>query len=106
MDIDNVSVVELKRMLQVIEDDILPKTRRGVKCGNKVFGAAILDDNLQTVCADTNKELECPLFHGEMKVIYEWSKKVHPSQRGPAAQASIFLSTHEPCCMCISGITW
>ena len=42
----------------------------------------------------------------EMKVIYEWSKTCPPASRGPVAKSSIFLSTHEPCCMCISGITW
>ena len=41
-----------------------------------------------------------------MKVIYEWSKTCPPASRGPVAKSSIFLSTHEPCCMCISGITW
>ncbi|MGO6930104.1 nucleoside deaminase, partial [Rhizobium ruizarguesonis] len=28
------------RLLQVMEDDILPLTERGVSLGNKVFGAA------------------------------------------------------------------
>ena len=30
------------RLLEVIDDDILPLTERGVANGNKVFGAAIL----------------------------------------------------------------
>ena len=30
------------RLLDVIENDILPKTREGVAEGNKAFGAAIL----------------------------------------------------------------
>ena len=97
---------ELKRMLQVIEDDILPKTTQGVQDGNKVFGAAVLDSNFNTVHADTNSETTCPLFHGEVKLIYEWSKVIPAKERGPAAQTSIFLSTHEPCCMCISSILW
>ena len=98
---------ELKRMLQVIEDDILPKTTQGVQDGNKVFGAAILDSNFNTVHADTNSETTCPLFHGEVKLIYEWSKLIPAKERGPTAQNnSIFLSTHEPCCMCISSILW
>ena len=88
---------------------------------SEVFGAAILEhasipsdsDNLndknqylKTVLAGTNAEMTCPLFHGEMHVIYQWCQKVSPSERGPTAQRSIFLSTHEPCCMCISGIVW
>ena len=33
--------------------------------GNKVFGAAVLDSSLGTIVADTNHEMESPLFHGE-----------------------------------------
>lgn len=102
----NASPSELKIMLKVIENEILPKTRLGVSLGNKVFGAAVLDSNLQCVISDTNAEISCPIFHGEVKVIYEWSKVIEPSKRGPSAQSSIFLSTHEPCCMCISSIVW
>ncbi len=97
---------ELNRLLAVIEQDILPKTREGVQNGNKVFGAAILNSGLEVVHCDTNDETTCPLFHGEMKTIYEWSKKTQAQCRGPEAQESVFLSTHEPCCMCISSIVW
>mmetsp|Transcript_40270 Transcript_40270/g.61088 ORF Transcript_40270/g.61088 Transcript_40270/m.61088 type:complete len:231 (-) Transcript_40270:613-1305(-) len=98
---------EIRQMLQVIQNDILPKTRDGVANGNKVFGAAILNPNFKCVCADTNAEATMgPLFHGEIKCIYAWSKQTPPQQRGPVAQSSIFLSTHEPCCMCISSIVW
>ena len=97
---------EIGAMLQVMEDEILPTTRDGVKKGNKVFGAAVLDKNFQTVIAGTNSETECPLFHGEVKVIYEWSKIIPASERGGAASTSVFLATHEPCCMCISSILW
>lgn len=97
---------ELKRMFQVIEQEILPVTTKGVAAGNKVFGASVLNPDLSTVLVATNDETVCPMFHGEVKCIYEWSKLVEPSQRGPAAQQSVFLSTHEPCCMCISSILW
>ena len=97
---------EIKRMLEVIEKEILPVTTKGVKAGNKVFGASVLNKDLSTVIVATNNETECPLFHGEVKCIYEWSKIVAPAERGPRAQESVFLSTHEPCCMCISSILW
>jgi len=100
------TAAEIKQLLTVIEKDILPKTEAGVAAGNKVFGAAVLDKDLNVIHADTNTETECPLFHGEVKVIYEWSQKVPAAQRGPAAVKSIFLATHEPCCMCISSIVW
>jgi tRNA(Arg) A34 adenosine deaminase TadA len=97
---------ELKRLLETIETDILPKTVIGVENGNKVFGAAILDENFKTFLAETNNEMDNPLFHGEVNLINQWAKAVAPSERGKHAQQSIFLSTHEPCCMCISSIVW
>jgi tRNA(Arg) A34 adenosine deaminase TadA len=102
------SSTELERMMTCIEQEILPVTREGVANGNKVFGAAILNAmDWSTVHVGTNNELKCPLLHGEMNLIYEWSKLVPSSVRGTAARNdSIFLSTHEPCCMCISGILW
>jgi len=100
------SVTQITKMLQVMEEQILPITGAGVAKGNKVFGAAVLDKDLNLTLAGTNSETECPMFHGEVKVIYEWSKIVPPSQRGAAAQSSVFLATHEPCCMCVSSILW
>lgn len=100
------TVPQISKMLQVMEDQILPVTEQGVAQGNKVFGAAVLDKDLNMVLAGTNSETECPLFHGEVKVIYEWSKITPAAQRGTLAQSSVFLATHEPCCMCVSSILW
>mmetsp|Transcript_7963 Transcript_7963/g.14483 ORF Transcript_7963/g.14483 Transcript_7963/m.14483 type:complete len:218 (-) Transcript_7963:171-824(-) len=97
---------DLQRMLAVIEDDIVSLTEEGVKDGNKVFGAAILDPSLKPVVVQTNSELKSPLFHGEVHCIYEWSNTIPPANRGEAAKTGVFLSTHEPCCMCISSIVW
>jgi tRNA(Arg) A34 adenosine deaminase TadA len=92
-----------KRLLDVIENDILPLTERGVGQGNKVFGAAILrKSDLSLVLAETNNELENPLWHGEvhtLKRFYEMGEKLNTKDL-------IFLSTHEPCTMCMSAITW
>ena len=46
------SVDEIRRMLLIIKDEVLPKTKLGVAGGNKVFGAAILNEKLETVLAD------------------------------------------------------
>jgi len=98
---------QLMQMLTCIENDILPKTSVSVAThGNKVFGAAILDKNFKCIFADTNTETDCPIFHGEVKCIYAWSQATPAKDRGNIAQKSIFLSTHEPCCMCISSILW
>ncbi|TCU20698.1 tRNA(Arg) A34 adenosine deaminase TadA [Rhizobium azibense] len=91
------------RLLEVIEKHILPITELGVSEGNKVFGAAILrKSDLALVVAETNNELENPLWHGEvhtLKRFYELCDK-------PSTKDLIFLSTHEPCSMCMSAITW
>ena len=93
---------KLWRLLEVIEKEILPKTEVEVAAGNKVFGAAILDDSCGTVVADTNHETICPLYHGEIYTIEQWSLLADK----PAASSCIFLATHEPCCLCISAIVW
>ena len=91
------------RLLDVIEHDILPLTERGVASGNKVFGAAILrKSDLSLVIAETNNELENPLWHGEVHTL----KRFYELDDKPATKDLIFLSTHEPCTMCMSAITW
>ncbi|KKX33699.1 nucleoside deaminase [Rhizobium sp. LC145] len=91
------------RLLDVIEHDILPLTHRGVAAGNKVFGAAILKkSDLSLVIAETNNELENPLWHGEVHAL----KRFHETTPGIPTKDLIFLSTHEPCTMCMSAITW
>lgn len=95
----------INRLLDVIEQDILPKTAAGVAHGNKLFGAAILKkSDLSLVLAETNNELENPLWHGEvhtLKRFYELPKEARPDTKD-----CIFLSTHEPCSLCLSAITW
>lgn len=91
------------RLLDVIENDILPLTRQGVSEGNKVFGAAILrKSDWSLVIAETNNETENPLWHGEIHTL----KRFHEQAEKPDPKDLIFLSTHEPCSMCLSAITW
>ncbi len=93
------------RFLQVIEADIVPKTRAGVVAGNKLFGAAILKkDDLSLVVAATNAETENPLFHGEIATLNAFY--CLPAASRPATRDCLFLSTHEPCPLCLSAITW
>lgn len=95
----------LQRFLDVIEHDIVPKTARGVAAGNKLFGAAILrKSDLSLVIAETNNETENPLWHGEMHAIKKFFEL--PEDQRPATKDCIFLTTHEPCSLCLSGITW
>ncbi|CAF1361071.1 unnamed protein product [Rotaria magnacalcarata] len=96
----------LNRLFDVIEQDILPKTRAGVAQGNKIFGAAILKKfDLSTLVAETNNEIENPLWHGEVyaiKQLYTMNDRLNL----PNPKDCIFLTTHEPCSLCLSAITW
>ena len=91
------------RLLDVIEDDILPLTASGVAAGNKVFGAAILrKSDLSLVIAGTNDETANPLWHGEVHTL----NRFYEMPVRPDTRELIFLATHEPCTLCMSAITW
>lgn len=91
------------RLLTALEDHILPLTRDGVARGNKIFGAAVLrKSDGSVVLAATNNETANPLWHGEVHLL----KLLHEMDDPPPASDLIFLSTHEPCSMCLSAITW
>lgn len=93
----------LARLLSVIEHDVVPLTRAGVAQGNKLFGAAILrKQDLALVVAGTNGETENPLWHGEIATI----NRFFALPEHPAPADCVFLATHEPCSLCLSGITW
>lgn len=96
-------------LLRTVTDSIIPLTRPAVARGCKVFGAAILaKSTLQPIICSTNDELGSPLFHGEVATLLEFhsynaglpvEKRVQPKE-------CVFLSTHEPCSLCLSAITW
>ena len=95
----------LERFLDIFKKEILPLTKKGVDEGNKIFGAAILrKDDFSLVVAGSNNEIENPLWHGEthtLKKFYEINKEIRPNEKN-----CIFLSSHEPCSLCLSAITF
>ena len=95
----------LDKFLDVFNNNILPLTYKGVNSGNKIFGAAIIrKDNYSLVVAGSNNETENPLWHGEtytLKKFYEINKKKRPEEKN-----CIFLTSHEPCSLCLSAITF
>ena len=95
----------LDKFLDVFNNDILPLTSKGVDSGNKIFGAAIIKkDDYSLVVAGSNNETENPLWHGEthtLKKFYEINKDTRPDEKN-----CIFLSSHEPCSLCLSAITF
>ncbi|WP_026617499.1 nucleoside deaminase [Ensifer aridi] len=95
----------LDALFGAMEDGIIPATEAGVAAGNKVFGAALLrKSDLSTVLVETNNEMENPLWHGEVHTLKRFYEM--PQCDRPDAKDLIFLSTHEPCSMCLSAITW
>ena len=93
----------IETALKVIEEEIIPETRIGVSKGNKVFGGAILSKrDYATITIGINQELENPLFHGEISTL----NKFFAENKNRSTDDLIFLSTHEPCPMCLSAITW
>ena len=95
----------LHRLLEAIEKDILPLTKHGVTRGNKIFGAALLrKSDPTTFLAETNNEIENPLWHGEMHTLKRYYEMPEAERLTPSEL--IFLSTHEPCSLCLSAITW
>ena len=93
------------RMLTVLREDVLPMTQAGVGEGNKVFGAAVLrKGSLDLVVAGTNEEARSPLLHGEISCLNRyWSL---PRESRPPSAECLFLSSHEPCPMCLAAIAW
>ena len=95
----------LDKFLDVFNKDILPLTLKGVDSGNKIFCAAIIKkDDYSLVVAGSNNETENPLWHGEthtLKKFYEIDNETRPKEKN-----CIFLSSHEPCSLCLSAITF
>ena len=95
----------IDRLLDVIEQDIVPRTAEGVAHGTKLFGAAILrKSDRSLVVAETNNETQNPLWHGEMHCLKRFYEM--PRAKRVDTRDAIFLSTHEPCSLCLSAITW
>jgi tRNA(Arg) A34 adenosine deaminase TadA len=59
-------------------------------------------DDLSLVIAGTNDETDNPLLHGEINTLNQF----YELQDRPATSELVFLTTHEPCTLCMSAITW
>jgi tRNA(Arg) A34 adenosine deaminase TadA len=92
-------------LLKVTESSIVPLTREQVSSGSKLFGAAILSrSNLEPITVATNNERVSPLLHGEINCIQIFFAS--PKEGRPQTKDCVFFATHEPCSLCLSGITW
>jgi len=92
-------------LLSVTESSIVPLTRSQVSSGSKLFGAAILSrSTLEPFTVATNNERASPLLHGEINCIQQFFAS--PKEGRPETKDCVFFATHEPCSLCLSGITW
>ena len=95
----------LNKFSEIFKNNILPLTIKGVDTGNKIFGAAIIKkDDYSLVISGSNNETENPMWHGEiytLKKFYELDSSMRPKEKN-----CIFLSSHEPCSLCLSAITF
>ncbi|KAK3952039.1 hypothetical protein QBC32DRAFT_370664 [Pseudoneurospora amorphoporcata] len=106
----------LSTILLLTEERIIPLTRASVSSGSKLFGAAILSrSSLRPLTMSTNNERESSLLHSEINCIQQYftlplasSPEEQEEEEGYRipTKDTIFLATHEPYSLCLSGITW
>ncbi|CAM1503230.1 Fc.00g080060.m01.CDS01 [Cosmosporella sp. VM-42] len=95
----------ISAILDITEKQIIPLTRKNVADGNAPFSAAILrKSDLSSVVVSCNKYKESPLLHGETNCIREFF--MLPESSRPPTTETVFFATHEPCSLCLSGISW
>ena len=94
--------LNFNNILDVFIDKLIPETKIAVEKGNKIFGAFIINKlDLNLVVTGTNNEIVNPLYHGEISTIFNFFKlnSLNPKNY-------YFISSHEPCTLCLSAITW
>tara|TARA_Y100001970_G_C13867896_1_gene667482 strand:+ start:79 stop:660 length:582 start_codon:yes stop_codon:yes gene_type:complete len=95
--------INYSSVLDIIINLLIPLTEKSIKKGNKIFGAVIINKkNYSIEAIGTNNEIDNPLFHGEISAINDFFCKKNTSE----IKDCIFLSSHEPCSLCLSAITW
>ena len=96
------SLINYNSLLNIFICNLIPETKLSVSKGNKIFGAFILkklDSSL--VVTGTNNETVNPLYHGEISAILNFFKLKNLNPKD-----FFFISSHEPCSLCLSAITW
>ena len=93
---------EYNKILDIFLNDLIPETKISVSKGNKIFGAFVLNKiDLSLVVTGVNNEIENPIYHGEISTIINFFKL-----RNLNPKDYLFVSSHEPCSLCLSAITW
>tara|TARA_B100002051_G_C16479406_1_gene507323 strand:+ start:20 stop:592 length:573 start_codon:yes stop_codon:yes gene_type:complete len=95
-------ITNYEKILDIIIDELIPLTKASIIEGNKIFGGFIVKkSDLSLVCLGVNQEIKNPLFHGEISTLFNLFAKKHYNIKD-----YFFISTHQPCSMCLSAITW
>ena len=90
------------KILDIFLNNLIPETKISVSKGNKIFGAFVLNKtDLGLVVTGVNNEIENPIYHGEISTIINFFKL-----RNLNPKDYLFISSHEPCSLCLSAITW
>ena len=90
------------KILDIFLNHLIPETKISVSKGNKIFGAFVLNKiDLSLVVTGVNNEIENPIYHGEISTIINFFKL-----RNLNPKDYLFVSSHEPCSLCLSAITW
>ena len=96
------SFKKYNKILDIFLNNLLPETKISVSKANKIFGAFVLKKtDLSLVVTGTNNEIENPLYHGEISTIINFFKLKNLNPKD-----YLFISSHEPCSLCLSAITW
>ena len=96
------AIIKFNRILDIFINDLIPETKIAVKKGNKIFGSFIIKkSDLSLIITGTNNEITNPLYHGEISALFKFfeSNDLNPKDY-------YFISSHEPCSLCLSAITW
>ena len=89
-------------LLDIFIDTLIPETEIAVQKGNKIFGAFIIKkSDLSIVITGTNNEITNPLYHGEISTLFNFFKIKNLNPKN-----YYFITSHEPCSLCLSAITW
>ena len=95
-------IKDYNKIIDVFIEDLIPLTKATINKGNKVFGAFIVKkSDLSIVCLGTNKETKNPLFHGEISTLFNFYETQYTKTKD-----YYFISSHQPCSLCLSAITW
>jgi len=90
------------KILDIFLNNLIPETKISVSKGNKIFGAFVLNKtDFNLVVTGVNNEIENPIYHGEISTIINFFKL-----RNLNPKDYLFVSSHEPCSLCLSAITW